>query len=78
RLANLNMGYNFNVPENNYVSSVRVFFSGQNLLTFTGYSGQDPEVNVDKALNDIPSLGIDYTAYPRARVFTLGVTTTFK
>jgi iron complex outermembrane receptor protein len=51
--------------------------SGQNLGLFTKYSGLDPEVNVDKSRNGVPSRGFDYTATPRARVFTLGINARF-
>ena len=76
RLQNLNLGYNFNL-EGSFIRGLRVFASGQNLFVITGYSGLDPEVNVNKALDGIPSLGIDYTAYPRARTLTLGLNATF-
>ncbi|HEY9044979.1 MAG TPA: TonB-dependent receptor [Ohtaekwangia sp.] len=76
RLQNLTLGYN--IPTTNtFIKSLRVSVTGQNLLTFTDYSGQDPEVNVNKALNNVPSLGIDYAGYPRARTITFGVNATF-
>ena len=77
RLQNLSIGYKVPVSNNKYVSSARIFLTGQNLLTFTGYSGQDPEVNTNKSLNGVPSFGIDYTAYPRARTWTIGANVTF-
>lgn len=77
RLQNLSIGYKVPVSNNKYVSSARIFISGQNLLTFTGYSGQDPEVSTNKSLNDIPSFGIDYTSYPRAKTWTVGASFTF-
>lgn len=76
RLQNLSLGYNVPV-KNNVVKGVRVFVSGQNLLTFTSYPFQDPEVNTNKSLNGVPSFGIDYTAYPRARTWTLGANVSF-
>jgi TonB-dependent starch-binding outer membrane protein SusC len=39
----------------------------------TDYSGFDPEVNVDASQNGVPSMGIDYTTYPKPRTFTFGV-----
>lgn len=76
RLQNLTLGYN--VPTKGKVlSGLRLFFTGQNLLTFTNYQGQDPEVNTNKTLNGISSLGIDYQAYPRARTFTFGANFSF-
>lgn len=73
RLANLSVGYNFNVAALAPVQRLRVSLTGQNLLLFTGYSGYDPEVNTDKSIDGIPSLGIDYTAYPRPRTVSLKV-----
>jgi iron complex outermembrane receptor protein len=76
RLQNVSLGYNVNV-NNTFVKSLRFTITGQNLATFTDYTGQDPEVNVNKAINSVPSLGIDYAAYPRARTITFGVNASF-
>lgn len=76
RLQNLNLGYNLPI-DGGFVKSLRFFGSAQNLFVLTGYSGVDPEINTNKALNDVPSAGIEYTAYPRARVFTLGFNASF-
>ncbi len=78
RFQNLNIGYTFNTAGSSTFNSLRLFLTGQNIFTITGYSGQDPEVDVNKSLNNVPSLGIDYTPYPRARLFTLGVNVNFK
>ena len=68
----------YNLPmANSKISGVRVFIVGQNLMTFTGYTGQDPEVNTSKAINGIPSFGIDYTSYPAARTVSFGASVTF-
>ncbi|WP_375418432.1 SusC/RagA family TonB-linked outer membrane protein [uncultured Hymenobacter sp.] len=50
-----------------------VYAIGQNLFVLTNYSGFDPEINTNKAVNGVPSAGIDYTGYPTARTFTFGV-----
>lgn len=73
RLANLTIGYDFDVSNVGPVSRFNVALTGQNLLLFTKYSGYDPEVNTDKSINGIPSLGIDYTAYPTPRTVSLQV-----
>ncbi|MDF9800228.1 TonB-linked SusC/RagA family outer membrane protein [Catalinimonas alkaloidigena] len=77
RLQNLTLGYNFNMESVEFLSSLRLYFTGQNLFVITDYSGQDPEVNVNKAIDDVPSFGIDYTAYPRARTFLFGLNVSF-
>jgi TonB-dependent starch-binding outer membrane protein SusC len=75
RLNNLSLGYTIK-PKTN-ISAVRLFVVAQNLATFTKYSGQDPEVNTNKAIDDVPSASIDYTAYPRAKTITFGANVTF-
>jgi TonB-dependent starch-binding outer membrane protein SusC len=76
RLSNLSLGYNLPIS-NGKIKGVRVFVVGQNLMTFTGYTGQDPEVNTNKSRDGIPSFGIDYTAYPVARTWSFGASVTF-
>lgn len=76
RLQNVNLGYR--VPMHSKVlSNLKVFVTAQNLFTITKYSGQDPEVSTNKSINGIPSFGIDYTAYPRARTVTIGANVSF-
>ncbi|MCA0229013.1 MAG: SusC/RagA family TonB-linked outer membrane protein [Bacteroidetes bacterium] len=76
RLQNLNLSYRVPVSGKT-ISNLRVFLTGQNLMTFTKYTGQDPEVSTNKSINGIPSFGIDYTAYPRARTWTIGANISF-
>jgi TonB-dependent starch-binding outer membrane protein SusC len=71
RLANATLSYNFgNVGK--AFKNVNVFVTGQNLFVITKFTGFDPEVNTDKNIDGVPSLGIEYTPYPTARTFTLG------
>ena len=52
------------------INSLRIYTAAQNLLTWTGYSGLDPEVSTyDTALT--PSF--DWSAYPRAKTLTFGL-----
>ena len=55
------------------ISSCKVYFTGDNLYTWTKYSGFDPEVDSGNAL----LTGFDRISYPRARSFILGVNITF-
>jgi len=73
RLANLTIGYDVDVSRLAPISRLNVSLTGQNLLLFTKYSGFDPEVNTSKGIDGVPSLGIDYTAYPRPRTVSLKV-----
>ena len=71
RLANMNLSYAFEM-RSKVIKTLSIFASGQNLALFTKYSGLDPEVNVDKSINGIPSRGFDYTQYPKPTVITIG------
>lgn len=77
RLQNATLGYNFIVEESSFINNLRLSLNAQNLFVITNYSGLDPEVDTNKAINGIPSAGIDYTSYPRARTFTFGVNVSF-
>ncbi|MDR0567418.1 MAG: SusC/RagA family TonB-linked outer membrane protein, partial [Prevotellaceae bacterium] len=57
------------------LEKVRVFVSGQNLLTLTGYSGYDPEANTYEQ-NSLYQ-GIDFGAYPSAKSWLAGIEITF-
>ena len=43
RLDNLTLGYTIPVAKDKAFTSARVYVNGQNLATFTGYTGSDPE-----------------------------------
>lgn len=76
RLSNLTLGYTFE-PGITWLNSARVYITGNNLLLLTNYTGFDPEVNTDANQNGIPSLGINFTNYPKARTFTIGASLQF-
>lgn len=61
------------------ISNLRIYGSIYNVLTITGYSGADPEVNTDPAHNNAiyPTPGLDYGTYPRARSFVFGLNASF-
>lgn len=77
RLSNATLGYNFNLPKQNYISRLRAYVSGNNLFVLTDYSGYDPEVNTTRVSNGVPAMGIGWTTYPKARTITLGVNVEF-
>ena len=77
RLQNATLGFNFNMNNVDVIQKLRLFANAQNLLVITDYSGQDPEVSINKQINGVPSIGIDYTAYPRPRTFSLGLDVVF-
>ncbi|MGB4847186.1 MAG: SusC/RagA family TonB-linked outer membrane protein, partial [Saprospiraceae bacterium] len=46
KLDNATIGYNFDLGSSNAFKSARIYVTGQNLLTITGYTGVDPEVRL--------------------------------
>ncbi len=75
KLANATLSYRLGNIK--FVKGANIFITGQNLFVITKYTGFDPEVNTDKTYQDLPSFGIEYTPYPSARTFMLGVNFSF-
>ena len=74
KLSSATLAYNVPLQENKYVKAARVYLSGTNLFTITGYKGLDPELTN----SDVQASGIDWRdKYPSIRTFTLGVNLTF-
>ena len=77
KLDNATLGYNFNLSKGGSVKSARIFISGLNLFTITGYTGADPEVRYSDNLTNPPNIlapGIDRRAtWVLTRSFTFGV-----
>jgi TonB-linked SusC/RagA family outer membrane protein len=82
RLKNISLGYNFSssLIDRIGIRSLRVYISGQNLLTISDYPGFDPEVNYrssggtsSSAIRDSNrNMGLDYGSYPNAKTYTVG------
>jgi iron complex outermembrane receptor protein len=72
KMANATIAYNIGNISRDF-KGVTLYVTGQNLFVITRYTGFDPEVNVNKSVNDIPSLGIDFVPYPSARTITFGI-----
>jgi TonB-linked SusC/RagA family outer membrane protein len=72
RLKNLALGYNVSERTLNRLklSKLRFYFSAQNLLTITDYSGYDPEVSFRDSNTNV---GLDYGSYPNVKSWTIGV-----
>ena len=78
RVSNLTIGHTVKLPSNSFAKSLNISLTGQNLLLISSYTGLDPEITNSLATrNGVPSLGLDYIGYPKARVFTLGVSANF-
>ncbi|UZJ65039.1 hypothetical protein OKW96_01745 [Sphingobacterium sp. KU25419] len=57
------------------VKNLRLYVTGYNLFTWTNYSGFDPEVSTRRKTNLTP--GVDYSAYPKSRLFVAGINLNF-
>lgn len=80
RLKNITLGYTLpdQITEKLHLQKFRVYIQGQNLLTFTKYTGFDPEIGTNETENwRGPEFGIDRGAYPQARSVVGGVNITF-
>jgi iron complex outermembrane receptor protein len=71
-MANMTLSYFIGDIGKNF-KGVNVFLTGQNLFILTNYSGFDPEVNTPKPVDGVPSFGIEYTPYPSARTYMIGL-----
>jgi TonB-dependent starch-binding outer membrane protein SusC len=73
RVKTITLAYDLPLPKLTAVfKSANIYITVQNLVTFTHYSGYDPEVNSFTEANQL-SLGTDYNAYPNYRTYLLGV-----
>lgn len=80
RLKDITIGYTMPVKNENKMGlkNLRVYLRSQNLLTFTRYSGFDPEIGTNKQTNwEGPELGVDRVNYPQARSFIAGINLKF-
>ena len=73
RLKNIQLNYNVPVDTIDFISALRVYITGQNLFTITDYIGFDPEANSLGRSN----VKVDYSSYPLARTYLLGLTANF-
>ena len=76
RIKNLSLGYNLSDKylKKLKMQKVKLYVSSTNLLTFTKYSGLDPEIGT---IGNNLEIGIDRGFYPQARTFTTGLSLTF-
>ena len=76
RLKTLSLSYTLpkNFVKKLGINSANVFITGYDLLTFTDYNGQDPEVNLP---SNITSLAEDDSQTPRSKRVSMGVTINF-
>ncbi len=77
RLKTMTIGYTLppSLLENAGFRKVRLYVSGYNLWTLTGYSGYDPEVNIFDGSNT--ALGTDFLTFPQPRSVVFGLNVGF-
>ena len=76
KISNVTVGYDFSkLIKGNFISKARLYFTAQNLLTITKYSGMDPEIGY--GFDEDWVSGIDLGYYPSARTFLVGVNIQF-
>lgn len=78
KMKSLTIGYTVPLP-NWHISNLRVYFSGENLFTLTGFSGIDPELpaNVTNRKTGASSItGVATSIYPQTRKYMFGLSIT--
>jgi hypothetical protein len=77
RLKNISLGYQIPLKFTSKlkISSARIYVSGQNVLTFTKYTGLDPEVTGTASTN--LTQGVEFFTTPSPRVFMTGLNISF-
>ena len=76
KLSNITLGYTFpkQLISKIGLTKLRVYATGNNLLTWTPYTGYDPEVST---MSSQLTPGVDFGAYPKSRSFVFGVNVAF-
>jgi TonB-linked SusC/RagA family outer membrane protein len=82
RLKNIEIGYTLpaTISKMAHISRIRVYFAAKNMLTFTKYSGLDPEVGSTRnaqGFSDPRSAVFDKAAYSTAKMYSCGLNVTF-
>jgi TonB-linked SusC/RagA family outer membrane protein len=82
RLKNIMLSYN--IPDRSLqsmtkgaIKNLSIYISAQNILTFTKYSGYDPEVGNRNPSGSSLTNGIDYAVYPQPKAYQIGITANF-
>ena len=77
KIKTITLGYDFkNIWKTCPLQQLRIYVQAQNLLTFTGYTGLDPEVGNSAGGNGWAS-GVDLGLYPPSRTYLVGASIKF-
>ena len=76
KVKNITLSYDIKTPalRRANISCIQPYVSLQNFITWTGYSGYDPEVSQSDAAT---SMGIDWGTYPNVRTVVVGLNVNF-
>lgn len=79
RIQNVTLGYDLKkgVWKNCPLGQIRLYFTAQNLCTFTKYKGMDPEIGANGGTDDTWAQGVDLGYYPSPRTYMVGVNIKF-
>ena len=83
RLKNVSLSYNVPasiISSQKIVRGIKATFGVQNLVTFTDYSGYDPEVGASVGANvnaQNQAIGLDYGRYPLTPIYTFSLNVNF-
>jgi TonB-linked SusC/RagA family outer membrane protein len=82
RLKNIMLSYNITDKSlqsltKGVVKTFRIYVSAQNILTFTKYTGYDPEVGNRAPGSSSLTNGIDYAVYPQPKAYQIGINANF-
>ena len=75
KLKSLTLSYQFSLKKSSFVKYLNLYFTTTNLITWTNYSGFDPEVSY-RGSSTLES-GEDFGGYPQSRSYTFGVKLNF-
>lgn len=83
RIQTVTLGYTFNF-KNIAIKKLRLYATAENLFVFTKYTGLDPEIKIEEydtakgKMDALKNPGIDrYDVYPKARIFSVGLSVIF-
>lgn len=79
KIQNITLGYNFKqgfITNSRFIKSLRLYGTVQNLVTFTKYSGANPQASTNDGFSALTP-GRDFTSYPLPRIITAGINMTF-
>lgn len=75
RLSNVTVGYDLELSDESPIREVKLFISGNNLVTITDYKGFDPSPTTGIGNGNL--IGVDWSGSPNIQNFVIGVNLKF-